>query len=459
MAKTAIIGAGPIGLYLAFKLHEAGVRDVEIFDPRAGIYTRPGQLSNDVFLYLSVKTKTYINFKAHNKKGNTTGHIKDLERALYDIVSKLQIPIHKKAFVRFNQGSKKKSIVVIDSNNVEEVIECDYLFDSTGSSRKVIHAINMLHAKAPFMLKSIYPIEIKVKQHLIAYVKMSEKDLNHMNLHHFEQIKIPDSSVYVNIIEALRDLGWQEFGVPQCYGHSFGSTKAALYIECPDRLEEKDYKKWIEAAIKARVGNTADLRFELLPDSKKYAKKPRLLTFPVNPQEVVQSSAIFTDYPQVIPVGDALIEPHYFLTHGVLEGAHRAERLAASVIVKDEGIVELDFAKFQDSIAESLSAHRKAITAHFDNREEIYRNALLQAKQHYESESINPNTKISRQSLDKSLAEIDSLLKEGDDDFYIEQPITKSADNTATAPQRLFSNSALDKNAVQTSDLSSLALT
>ena len=36
-----IIGAGPAGLYAAIKLRLAGIRDLVIYDPRAGNYTRP----------------------------------------------------------------------------------------------------------------------------------------------------------------------------------------------------------------------------------------------------------------------------------------------------------------------------------------------------------------------------------------------------------------------------------
>ena len=41
----AIVGAGPAGLYLGIKLHQLGVRDVVIYDPRAGKYTRAGHIT------------------------------------------------------------------------------------------------------------------------------------------------------------------------------------------------------------------------------------------------------------------------------------------------------------------------------------------------------------------------------------------------------------------------------
>ncbi len=47
----AIVGAGPAGLYLAIKLHQAGVRDIVIYDARAGTYTRPGHLNYQAYLH------------------------------------------------------------------------------------------------------------------------------------------------------------------------------------------------------------------------------------------------------------------------------------------------------------------------------------------------------------------------------------------------------------------------
>ncbi len=74
--KKVIIGAGPAGLYTAIKLRKAGVKDVVVYDPRAGDYTRPGHLNRNVFS----RAQDGLGFNFWS--GDKVGHIKDLERAL-----------------------------------------------------------------------------------------------------------------------------------------------------------------------------------------------------------------------------------------------------------------------------------------------------------------------------------------------------------------------------------------
>jgi len=53
MTATVIVGAGPIGLYLAYTLRRAGIAPIMIIDPRAGMYERPGHVNVDVFKRLN----------------------------------------------------------------------------------------------------------------------------------------------------------------------------------------------------------------------------------------------------------------------------------------------------------------------------------------------------------------------------------------------------------------------
>lgn len=89
MKHTVIIGGGPIGLYLAYKLHKAKVKNIIIFDPRTGEYVRPGHVNLENFIKLE---------RALGKTEFSTrfGHIKDFERALYKELLDLRIPAEKK---------------------------------------------------------------------------------------------------------------------------------------------------------------------------------------------------------------------------------------------------------------------------------------------------------------------------------------------------------------------------
>lgn len=64
MKHTVIVGAGPIGLYLAIRLRQIGVENVLVIDPRAENYTRPGTLDKEIF----AKVEKHINqegYKLH----------------------------------------------------------------------------------------------------------------------------------------------------------------------------------------------------------------------------------------------------------------------------------------------------------------------------------------------------------------------------------------------------------
>jgi len=49
MSKVVICGGGPTGLYLAIRLKQMGVKNIIVYDPRTGDYTRPGHLNTSVF--------------------------------------------------------------------------------------------------------------------------------------------------------------------------------------------------------------------------------------------------------------------------------------------------------------------------------------------------------------------------------------------------------------------------
>ena len=87
--KKVIIGAGPAGLYTAIKLRKAGVKDVVVYDPRAGDYTRPGHLNRNVF----ARAQDGLGFDFWS--GDKVGHIKDLERALYKEAQRLGIRLNR----------------------------------------------------------------------------------------------------------------------------------------------------------------------------------------------------------------------------------------------------------------------------------------------------------------------------------------------------------------------------
>lgn len=50
--KDVVVGAGPMGLFMAIKLKQMGVKNITVIDPRAGNYTRPGDIDPANFVKL-----------------------------------------------------------------------------------------------------------------------------------------------------------------------------------------------------------------------------------------------------------------------------------------------------------------------------------------------------------------------------------------------------------------------
>ena len=107
MRSAAVIGAGTTGLYTAIKLDQAGVKNIVVYDPRAGNYNRPGHLHDDVFI--EAQNGLGITFWSFDK----IGHIKDLERALYKEAQKLNITIEEKSFF---SGSHRNILFIPEAN-------------------------------------------------------------------------------------------------------------------------------------------------------------------------------------------------------------------------------------------------------------------------------------------------------------------------------------------------------
>ncbi len=377
MTKIVIIGAGPMGLYLAFKLKKAGLKNIVVYDPRAGEYVRPGHINTDIFHVLEDK----IGEKFWTNK---TGHIKDFERILFERVSKLNIPIEKKSFVRFNNDPNHKGVILSDRDNNKEFVECDYAFDCTGSKRKLIHEVNKLSIQPVFTLNQISN-EINVKNHFLAYVKMTKEDLRAINNedNYSTANQIPPYQ-YAQSIERLRQFGWQEFGFPKCYGMDFTKGKVCLYMECPDNLPQASYEPWVQAVVDA-VTNTKQIVFQRLPSSSKNLKKPRFNSFEVVPMELNQVAYQGKGLPMVVAIGDAQIDPNYVLAHGVLDGLDRVDRMIKKMVILNGGIGYFDADEYLTSLKTMLSKHRNNITSHYQDRAFYFNRWLHKAETMYES--------------------------------------------------------------------------
>lgn len=415
MKKLVIIGAGPIGLYLACQLQKIGIKNIVIYDPRANSYVRPGYINPNVLSFLKTEFNTqFSDIKTESTKDalrflfNPTGHIKDVERFLFNKAVQLEILIEKKKFVRFHVHEQCKGIIIQDAKGVEEFIECDVVFDCTGSQRSLINEINRIVPEQPFTLKQIHK-DIITKKHIIAYGRMDEAALSKINAIQSIPHRYYVSGNYLQNIEKLRQLGWREFGAPFTYGIDFGKGKICLYTECPDSLSPQSHGLWIKTLIEG-ITDSPDYTFRELSPSRKYAYKPRFVAFSVVPMELEQTTYRSENLPMIIPMGDAQIDAYYVLGHGMIDGFKRVKSFLECITINNGLITCFDDEKYKAAIESDLSSHKAAIIERFIGRRNALNMALMRAEVVYKYAVLAAKEQSEKSTLDATLKEINARI-------------------------------------------------
>lgn len=399
--KVCIVGAGPIGLYAAIQLREkAGVVDVTLIDPRAGVYTRPGMLDHKVFQVVSQRLKTQLT----SHPG--LFHIKELERQLYQKVTELNLNIIKEHFLSL---SAEGCVITQGSVGQRQVLSCDLVLDCTGSSRAVIHSANKITESKIFTVARM--AENPIKTHFCAYVKLQPDDFNVLNVAALEQRGIS----YIKTMQLLHDLGWEYSHSPEAHFFDFSKNKLCLYCEIPPGLSTVQQEAWVAAILRLKTSRDA-ITFVKIENSKKYGKKPRFLAFDVDPHGVMETVFLGNDkLPfMIIPAGDAQIEPDYRLGFGILSGMDRMDAFIESLLVHQGAIVSINFPQYNEKIA-SLMAHQKIRMATFyqNNKKrqsnevllESYKMAINIAGEKEEQEKIKRDFEGMQMRLAKKLYE------------------------------------------------------
>ncbi len=419
MKNKVIIGAGPAGLYAAIKSVKEGLRNVVIYDPRAPDpidpavrkYNRPGHLNHSVFR----KAESGLGIKFWS--GEKTGHIKDLERALFAEAVRLGIRIENKHFLRLHQDAVAPGVVVANSDGTEEIVEADYVFDCTGSRREVVAAVNRIIPDSP--LKMVTITEPPVRNHFLAYVKMSASDWEQFQMLQQYPEDFMDALSYARSIVKLRNLGWSEFKRPRCYGANFGKDKVCLYFHAPDGLAKENYDLWVQAVLEFY----APISYQHLPPST----KPRFMAFNVKAEALQQVSYKGDSLPTMIALGDAQIDFDYALAHGILDGMGRIDALFEHMEIINGEIYYFYPDEYLATIHGLLQEHKSEVTTAADRLRHSFASALEAAQskfRHALMHSDNHEEKIiftdilkeieARQSYAKAkhrFAECDGILK------------------------------------------------
>ena len=391
--KKVVIGAGPAGLYTAIKLRQQGVRELVIYDPRAGSYTRPGHLNKSVF------TTTESGLGISFWPGDKVGHIKDLEKQLYEIALNLNIKIEPKRFICLHQD-KQRSGIVVEYEGTQEVVEADYVFDCTGSRRQVINAVNSIISDSPLQLTKI--TELPVRNHFIAYVKISETDWELFQSHYQFNKNFPDMIdpfYFTQSIHKLRALGWKEFKFPRIYGMEFGKDKVCVYLHAPDGLVQEKYDEWVQTALKCY---TPSIRYEKLDLSK----KPRFMAFSSKAEALSQVAFKGENLPTVIALGDTQIDFDYVLAHGIEDGIKRINTLFEQMEFDKGEIIYFDPEEYFNAIRPQLREHKDEITEAAEKVRQSFIDALKPAEQAFESVLLSSQSSLERKFLEDTLKEI-----------------------------------------------------
>lgn len=380
--EIAVIGAGPIGLYLAIRLKQLGL-SVRVFDARANEYSRPGHLNSEVF------EKVGQGLGKQFWRLGQFGHIKDLERGLYQLAIEYQIPIIKHNFSHFEKNQKTKGFY-IKKEEEYEFVACDYLFDCTGGKRKVLYAVNEMDKTTPFMTKEISPAA-KLTKHFLAYVRMDNEDIERLNVYEVKGLQNVTSLEWMKNIFRLNELGWEEFCLPRCYGIEFKNNKVCLYLEAPNSLQPLNYMKWVKTVLEC-VTSSQHIDFQQLVSSKPNKKKPHFECFSIDPVKINLLVYKGDHLPIIIPQGDAQIDANYYLAHGIVDGIDRVDILLNSLTIVEGKISRFEEQQYQELTQQALFEHEKELTDHYKERLDSFCVGMSEAESYYKE--LNKNTEI-----------------------------------------------------------------
>lgn len=412
--NIVIIGAGPMGLYLAAKLVDSGVNseNITIVDPRINTYTRPGNITVYDFHNIQDQLKTILEADKVLKHV----HLKDIERYLIKIIDIHQVKKQTKSFMGFNNGEvligdKEKNGT---ASNLAS-LAADIVFDCSGSARIVIEEVNNSHSTQPPFNKE--PIEdVPIKKHFLAYVKMSDEDFAKLN--QGKQLKnenLTQQQLHDRLLalEKLQKLGWKHHAPPTFNLFDFGKTKRIFYCEMPDDFPKEHYDDWLLAVFEFYTGSNS-ISFTHPKPSETYEKKPRYQAFEVNPHRLCEFSFAGDEVtPIIIPLGDTQLEPDYRLGIGLKYGVDRTNILLEHMRFANGAIADIDFESYANTVAKKIDEQQQAIKDYYIARARTLRNASSELFAQYERAIETAKNEESKQHFTQSAQKLrESVFKQ-----------------------------------------------
>lgn len=367
MKNITIVGAGPIGLYIAIMLGKL-IRKfnlntkVTVVDGQAGNYKRPGVIARRVLDLLEKNIGVNLNVPESSFNSNAM-LIQDLEKELYKQAKLYDPPV---TFIRAQfESFAPGGITIREKNSASKFLSCDLAIDCTGQKKALVNKVNASDpTHKPFEITTIG--DNPIKNHFVAYVTMDSVNAGLAALRDDYQL---DPVKYALALEKLRlEFGWTEFSAPSFEsGKSIGTDPVQFYyyFEIPKSLakgqlaSKESQEKWLAAVLKLKTGN--DIQFKAESGIK-------FTSFPVEPTKVMPACYVGNkEIPMVVPCGDAQMAPDYRRGMGIESGTKRADALLGSLSIEKQEL-SLNIKKYEHALQQPMNEHESMLESDYSSR-------------------------------------------------------------------------------------------
>lgn len=359
-----IVGGGPCGLYLAWKLAKQEVNSI-IIDPHIGEYYRPGHLKTSAFKVIQNDVPKH--FLDQWNKGS---HIKDMERLLHKMVSQnRRIQLIQGTFIRFEKDVDKNPVVVYktpDGSVLQE--KADTVFDCSGNKRAVLKAASDVVPDLTWPVKSKH--EPVFRHHLLYYCNIDLDTARMLPLFGMSEGKYDsiEGQKRFDMIHDLQRFGWYHASFPTLYVNNFNNNgKHALYCAAPPHLKPLEFHNWVTMLVGYKTGKK-DCKIEFLPSQKEQKNNLRQMYFDMNYGRLqVLGHKQDAQLPNILAIGDAQIGFDYRIAHGVEDGLSRIQELMAYVEGYNGSLNFFDIEGYQNRVNSSLNSHESLLMVSYKN--------------------------------------------------------------------------------------------
>lgn len=407
MKNIVIVGAGPIGLYLANRLmqiiNEYGLTTkITVIDPRLEECDRPGIVARNALELIGQHMNLDLGSMREGDDSGTSMFIQDLEKSLFMIAKSMDTKLIRKAFKEPHQDK----IIVSEKNRPDTELSCDFIIDCSGARRVVVSKINDTHSdQKPFSVERVG--NNPIKNHFIAYVTT---DLE--NEKKIAEKKEKDPLKYALALEELRNrFGWPYFLEPeltlrkQTIKDGQGTKiRFYFYFEIPPSLEKADMEtqtEWLRTLLKLKTENE-DIQFTIEQGKMKFSP------FVVDPDRIKE--AVFPgdkNTPFTVVCGDAQIQPDYRVGIGIWSGISRANCLIDALEIHDQEL-DLNIGKYKHHVSITVGKHESELyedyllkTSRIESALETEEKRYIQAYEKAQHEGISE-----KEIIKKGLEEI-----------------------------------------------------